>query len=121
VIHLMIAGRLHWKRPEAALPRRGGLAAFDFPDGSLVFTEAGSKRRAALHVVRGEEALAEHDRSGLEVLEADEDTFRERLMSENRTLKRFLTDPRLLKQDWPRPLEELEARTSSNRSDAGSA
>jgi formamidopyrimidine-DNA glycosylase len=96
VIHLMIAGRLHWKRAGAPLPRRGGLAAFDFSEGSLLFTEAGSKRRATLHVVRGEAGLTEHDRGGLEVLEADEGAFRERLLSENRTLKRFLTDPRLL-------------------------
>jgi formamidopyrimidine-DNA glycosylase len=96
VIHLMVAGRLHWKRVAAPLPRRAGLAAFDFPDGSLLLTEAGAKRRAALHVVRGESSLTAHDPGGLEVLEATEDAFRERLLAENRTLKRFLTDPRLL-------------------------
>lgn len=96
VIHLMVAGRLHWKRAAAPLPRRAGLAGFDFPNGSVLLTEAGAKRRAALHVVRGESALADHDPGGLEVLEAGADAFRERLLAENRTLKRFLTDPRLL-------------------------
>jgi formamidopyrimidine-DNA glycosylase len=96
VIHLMIAGRLHWKRPGAALARKTGLAAFDFADGSLILTEAGTKRRASLHVVRGEAALSEHDPGGLEVLEADAAAFKERLLRENRTLKRALTDPRLL-------------------------
>jgi formamidopyrimidine-DNA glycosylase len=71
VIHLMVAGRLHWKRPGAALGRKTGLAAFDFADGSLVLTEAGTKRRASLHVLRGENALAEHDPGGLEVPEAE--------------------------------------------------
>jgi len=96
VLHLMIAGRLHWRRRGAALSRRSGLAAFDFDSGSLVLTEAGTRRRASLHVVRGEAALAEHDPGGLEVLQATEEEFRERLRSENRTLKRALTDPRLL-------------------------
>lgn len=177
VIHLMIAGRLHWKRA-AALSRRGGLAPFDFREGSLILTEAGSKRRAALHVVRGEEALAEHDRGGLEVLDAAEVarlfratqetliTWTERLRDEVgdgfpekvtafrpemavhgrhqkpcptcgapvqrivyasnetnycapcQTVGKLLADralSRLLKQDWPRSLEELEARTSERR------
>jgi len=96
VIHLMVAGRLHWKRAGAALARKSGLAAFDFDAGSLVLTEAGAKRRASLHVVRGAASLASHDPGGLEVLTADENQFRERLLRENRTLKRALTDPRLL-------------------------
>jgi formamidopyrimidine-DNA glycosylase len=95
VIHLMIAGRLRW-RPRGAKPaRRTGLAAFDFDDGTLLLTEAGTKRRASLHLVRGEAGLAEHDPGGLEVLEADEASFRARLVGENHTLKRALTDPRL--------------------------
>ena len=96
VIHLMVAGRLRWRPPAAALPRKSGLAAFDFATGSLLLTEAGSKRRASLHVVRGPEALASHDPGGLEVLEADEAAFCTRLRLENRTLKRALTDPRLM-------------------------
>jgi formamidopyrimidine-DNA glycosylase len=78
------------------LPRRGGLAAFDFSSGSLLLTEAGSKRRASLHLVRGEAGLAEHDRGGLEVLDTDLAAFAERIRSENHTLKRALTDPRIL-------------------------
>ena len=96
VLHLMIAGRLRWKKKGAGLSARFGLAAFDFPDGSLLLTEAGSKRRASLHLLRGESALAAHDPGGLEVLNADEAAFRERMLRENRTLKRALTDPRLL-------------------------
>jgi formamidopyrimidine-DNA glycosylase len=96
VIHLMIAGRLRWKRPRAAIPGRIGLAAFDFPTGTLLFTEAGTRRRAALYVARGEAGLAEHERGGLEVLEADAATFRAALRRENHTLKRALTDPRLV-------------------------
>jgi formamidopyrimidine-DNA glycosylase len=95
VLHLMIAGRLHWKARGAKLPGKVGLAAFDFPNGTLLLTEAGSKRRAALHLVRGEEALAAHDPGGLEVLEASEGQFRAALLHENHTLKRALTDPRL--------------------------
>jgi formamidopyrimidine-DNA glycosylase len=95
VIHLMIAGRLHWKKPGAALPRRNGLIAFDFESGSLTLTEAGSKRRASLHLFRGAEALEGFDRGGLEVLGIDLDTFSERLLDENHTLKRSLTDPRI--------------------------
>jgi formamidopyrimidine-DNA glycosylase len=95
VLHLMIAGRLHWREAGAKLPGRGGLAAFDFEAGSLVLTEAGTKRRAALHLVRGEAALAALDRGGLEVLEADLPAFRTALLRERHTLKRALTDPSL--------------------------
>lgn len=95
VLHLMIAGRLHWKPVGALLAGRTSLAAFDFPRGALVLTEAGSKKRASLHLVRGEMALAEHARGGLEVLEAEPDAFRAALTRENHTLKRALTDPRL--------------------------
>ena len=96
VLHLMIAGRLHWKPPNAKLAGRNALAAFDFPAGSLMLTEAGSKRRASLHVVRGEEGLYSIDPGGVEVFETDEDGFRTALTVENRTLKRALTDPRLV-------------------------
>jgi formamidopyrimidine-DNA glycosylase len=96
VLHLMIAGRLHWKTPQAKLAGRNGLAAFDFPSGSLVLTEAGSKRRASLHLLRGEEALRGIDPGGVEVFETDLDGFRAALNAENRTLKRALTDPRLI-------------------------
>ena len=96
VIHLMIAGRLRWGAPRAAVPRRLGLAAFDFPAGTLLLTEASSKKRASLHVVRGAAALASFDRGGLEVLEADLAAFRAALRRERHTLKRALTDPRLL-------------------------
>ena len=95
VLHLMIAGRLHWKPAGAQIPRRAGLAAFDFPNGTLLLTEAGSKHRASLHVVRGREALAAHDRGGLDVLTATLEQFREALVRESHTLKRALTDPRL--------------------------
>jgi formamidopyrimidine-DNA glycosylase len=95
VLHLMIAGRLHWREPGAKLVRKLGLAAFDFADGTLVFTEAGAKKRASLHLVRGADALAAHDPGGLEILDADRDAFRAALTAENHTLKRALTDPRL--------------------------
>lgn len=95
VLHLMIAGRLHWKKPGAGLTGRQGLAAFDFDDGTLILTEAGSKRRAALHAVRGAEALAAHDPGGLEPLAIDVEAFRARLTQRNHTLKRALTDPQL--------------------------
>ncbi|HTC24648.1 MAG TPA: DNA-formamidopyrimidine glycosylase family protein [Gemmatimonadales bacterium] len=95
VIHLMIAGRLRWRPRGAKPPGRIGLAAFDFPNGTLLFTEAGSKRRASVHLVGGQEALAALDRGGLEPLEIGVDAFRARLTSENHTLKRALTDPRL--------------------------
>jgi formamidopyrimidine-DNA glycosylase len=96
VLHLMIAGRLHWRAPEAKLAGRQTLAAFDFPNGSLVLTEAGSKRRASLHVVLGEEALRAFDAGGIDVFSSDLDAFRAALTAENHTLKRALTDPRLL-------------------------
>jgi formamidopyrimidine-DNA glycosylase len=95
VLHLMIAGRLHWKPAGAKLPGKVGLAAFDFPNGTLVLTEAGSKKRASLFVVRGEPGLAEHNPGGLEVMTADLAAFREALVRENHTLKRALTDPHL--------------------------
>ena len=96
VLHLMIAGRLHWRPAGAKLAGRKSLAAFDFPNGSLVLTEAGTKHRASLHVVKGEERLEELDAGGIDVFAADLDAFRSVLTSENRTLKRALTDPRLL-------------------------
>jgi formamidopyrimidine-DNA glycosylase len=96
VLHLMIAGRLHWRAPEAKLGGRQTLAAFDFPNGSLVLTEAGSKRRASLHVVLGEEALRSFDARGIDVFSSNLDAFRAALTAENHTLKRALTDPRLL-------------------------
>jgi formamidopyrimidine-DNA glycosylase len=96
VIHLMIAGRLHWKPSGARPPGRIGLAAFDFSTGTLVMTEAGTKKRASLDVVRGEAALRAHDPGGLEVLEADLAAFRAALARESHTLKRALTDPHLL-------------------------
>jgi len=95
-IHLMIAGRLRWRRPGAALVRRRGLAAFDFETGSLLLTEEGSKRRASIHLVRGEAELRSHDPGGLEVLEADAESFAAALTREPHTLKRALTDPHLL-------------------------
>jgi len=95
VLHLMIAGRLAWKETGAKVPGRSGLAAFDFTTGTLLLTEAGSKKRASLFVVRGEDGVAAHDPGGLEVLETDLATFRQRLTRGNHTLKRALTDPRL--------------------------
>ncbi|MGA9392283.1 MAG: DNA-formamidopyrimidine glycosylase family protein [Candidatus Sulfotelmatobacter sp.] len=95
-LHLMIAGRLHWRPPEAKLAGRQTLAAFDFPNGSLVLTEAGSKRRASLHILRGEESLCAFDAGGIEIFASDLETFRTTLTAENHTLKRALTDPRLL-------------------------
>src|ERR1041385_753625 len=95
VIHLMIAGRLHWKSRGAPLSNRLALAAFDFADGSLVLTEAGTQKRASIHLVRGERGLDEFNRGGLEVLDASLAEFSQRLRSENHTLKRSLTDPRL--------------------------
>jgi formamidopyrimidine-DNA glycosylase len=95
VLHLMIAGRLHWREPGARLAGRHALAAFDFPNGALTMTEAGAKKRASLHVVRGEDALRAQDPGGLEVFEADLEAFRGALLRENHTLKRALTDPRL--------------------------
>jgi formamidopyrimidine-DNA glycosylase len=95
VLHLMIAGRLQWKPLGAKVPGKIGLAAFDFPTGTLTLTETGSKKRASLHLVQGEEALAAHNPGGLEVLEADLGAFEAALASESHTLKRALTDPRL--------------------------
>ncbi len=95
VLHLMIAGRLHWKPLGAKLPGKIGLAAFDFPNGTLVLTEAGAKKRASLFVLRGEKELAAHNPGGLEVLTADLPAFRKALTRENHTLKRALTDPHL--------------------------
>ena len=96
VLHLMIAGRLHWRPPGAKLAGRQNLAAFDFPHGSLVLTEAGTKRRASLHLFEGEEALRSIDPGGIDVLSSDLNSFRKALTIENRTLKRALTDPRIL-------------------------
>jgi formamidopyrimidine-DNA glycosylase len=96
VLHLMIAGRLHWRPIGARLGGRQNLAAFDFPNGSLTLTEAGSKRRASLHIVRGEEGLRSTDPGGIDIFTSDLDSFRTALTDENRTLKRALTDPRLL-------------------------
>jgi len=96
VLHLMIAARLHWRAAGAKLAGRNALAAFDFPGGSLVLTEAGTKHRASLHVLRGEERLRSVDPGGIEVLTCDLDAFRAALTTENRTLKRALTDPRLV-------------------------
>jgi len=95
VLHLMIAGRLHWKERGTKVPKKAGLAAFDFPNGTLLLTEAGTTRRASLHLVRGAAGVAAFDRGGLEVLEATPGEFVARLRSENHTLKRALTDPRL--------------------------
>ena len=96
VLHLMIAGRLHWRPAGAKLSGRQNLAAFDFADGSLVLTEAGTKRRASLHVLAGEDGLRSVDPGGIDVLASDMDSFRAVLTLENRTLKRALTDPRIL-------------------------
>lgn len=96
VLHLMIAGRLHWKPPQTKLAGRQNLAAFDFPDGSLTLTEAGTRHRASLHILSGEEGLKSVDPGGIEVFTADSDAFRSALASENHTLKRALTDPRLV-------------------------
>ncbi len=95
VLHLMIAGRLRWVARTARLPGRITLAAFDFPNGTLIFTEAGTKRRASIHVVEGKAALAAMDPGGIEVLEAGLEEFAARLKRENHTLKRALTDPHL--------------------------
>ena len=96
VLHLMIAGRLHWRPQNAKLAGRNSLAAFDFPNGSLVLTEAGSKRRASLHVLSGEGGLRSVDPGGVEIFVCDLNSFRAALTAENRTLKRALTDPRMV-------------------------
>ncbi|MEA2626268.1 MAG: formamidopyrimidine-DNA glycosylase [Candidatus Binatota bacterium] len=96
VLHLMIAGRLHWRPPGAPIQRKVGLAGFDFPGGTLLLTEAGTRKRASMHVVQGESRLRDLDAGGLEVLGSDLAAFREALLRENHTIKRALTDPRLL-------------------------
>ncbi len=95
-LHLMIAGRLHWQARNAKLAGRRSLAAFDFPNGSLVLTEAGTKHRASLHLLQGEDSLRPIDPGGIDIFSSDLDAFRTVLTSENHTLKRALTDPRLL-------------------------
>lgn len=95
VIHLMIAGRLQWKSKGAAVPRKVGLAAFDFSSGSLILTEQGTRKRAGIWILAGEDALAAEDRGGLEALTAGPEEFAAALVAENRTLKRALTDPRI--------------------------
>jgi len=96
VLHLMIAGRLHWRPPEAKLTGRQSLVAFDFSHGSLVLTEAGTKHRASLYVLSGEHALQSVDPGGIDVLSSNLNSFRDALVAENRTLKRALTDPRIV-------------------------
>ncbi|MEQ9399211.1 MAG: DNA-formamidopyrimidine glycosylase family protein [Longimicrobiales bacterium] len=96
VLHLMITGRLRWTKRGAAVPKKRAHGAFDFPDGTLLLTEQASHKRASLHVLAGAEALAELDPGGLEVLDATPEEFRAALVRENRTLKRALTDPRIL-------------------------
>jgi formamidopyrimidine-DNA glycosylase len=96
VLHLMIAGRLHWRPPQASLKNRINLAAFDFSHGSLILTEAGTKRRASIHLVSNEAELRSIDPGGIDIFESDLQSFRAALMVENRTLKRALTDPRLV-------------------------
>jgi formamidopyrimidine-DNA glycosylase len=95
-LHLMIAGRLHWSAPNAKLAGRRNLSAFDFPDGSLVLTEAGTKHRASLHLFSGEEGLRAIDPGGIDIFSADLESFRGALVAENHTLKRALTDPRVI-------------------------
>lgn len=95
VLHLMIAGRLRWRPASAKLPKRRGLAALRFGEGTLLFTEEGTKKRASIHVVRGETGLRVHDPGGLEIMGASLDAFRETLCRSNHTLKRALTDPHL--------------------------
>jgi formamidopyrimidine-DNA glycosylase len=96
VLHLMIAGRLHWKPQQTKLSGRQNLAAFDFPEGALTLTEAGTRHRASLHILRGDEGLRSVDPGGIDVFAADLAAFRSALASENHTLKRALTDPRLV-------------------------
>ncbi len=96
VVHLMVGGRFRWTAPGAAIPKKLGHAAFDFASGSLLLTEAGARKRVSLHVVRGEAALGLHDPGGIDPLEASFDTFARAVRRENRTLKRALTDPRIL-------------------------
>jgi formamidopyrimidine-DNA glycosylase len=96
VLHLMIAGRLYWRPSQASLAGRNNLAAFDFPNGALILTEAGTKRRASLHLLSGEESLQTMDPGGIDIMTSDLESFRVALSAENRTLKRALTDPRLV-------------------------
>lgn len=96
VVHLMIAGRLKWRKPGVAVPKRGAHAAFDFEHGTLLLTEAATHKRAALHIVRGETALEALDPGGIEPLDVDLEAFRRALVRENHTLKRALTDPRIV-------------------------
>ncbi len=112
VFHLMISGRFHWKKRGVAVPRKGAHAAFDFPKGTLLLTEQAAKKRASLHVVSGKDALAELDPGGLEVLDASLAEFREAITRENRTLKRALTDPRVLS---PASATRTPTRSSSSR------
>ena len=95
VLHLMIAGRLHWRDKDFKIPAKIGLAAFDFPNGTLLLTEAGTKKRASLHLIKGELELSTFDQGGLEIFGASLPDFKRRLLRENHTLKRTLTDPRL--------------------------
>lgn len=95
VFHLMVSGRFRWRKKGMAVPAKVGHAAFDFPDGTLVLTEQSTKKRASLHILRGEDALAEQDRGGIEPLEISRDDFAAALTRENRTMKRALTDPRI--------------------------
>ncbi|MBX2812461.1 MAG: formamidopyrimidine-DNA glycosylase [Myxococcales bacterium] len=96
VIHLMIAGRLRWKKKGTTIPARNGLAGFDFPDGTLILTEASTKKRASIYILSGPEELKAHDRGGLEVMKASTAAFKNAILAENHTLKRTLTDPRIL-------------------------
>jgi formamidopyrimidine-DNA glycosylase len=95
ILHLMVAGRLRWREKGCGIPKKIGLAAFDFPGGSLLLTEAGSKKRASLHLVQSRHRLLSFDPGGLDVFDASSEEFHQRLVSENHTLKRALTDPRL--------------------------
>lgn len=96
VIHLMVAGRLAWRAPHVAIPRKVGMAAFDFPDGTLLLTEQGTRKRSGIWVLRGEATLTEQDRGGIEPLEMSVEAMAEALTRQNRTVKRALTDPRIL-------------------------
>lgn len=96
IIHLMVAGRLRWRDRGSSIPKKRGLAAFDFPSGTVLFTEEGTKKRASIHIVRGEGALAEHDRGGVEPLDMTVDELADALQRERHTLKRSLTDARLV-------------------------
>ena len=96
VLHLMIAGRLRWRAPGVKIPKPNLMATFTFETGTLLFTEASKKKRASLYLVAGDDGMAEHQRGGLEVLECDAATFKQALVAENHTLKRALTDPRIL-------------------------